>query len=1171
MRYILSILILLCSVTAFGQVPEQFLGSPGNRIVVRGQLKIDSSLIVPIRLDTLFIPGTANALVYNSSDKRIYYYNGLRWYGVMYGDSLIYATAFGVDTAKSNIRSEIALSLDSIVIYTASGTNPDTLYSYKDGDSVLVGYIPKFTGITTDATLTGNGLSGNPLKADTIVLSTRQWRQKGIDSLNSVLRQTIADSAATKLDSIHVYAASDPDPDTLYSYKNGDSVFIGLIQKPGISTTWGTIGGTLSDQTDLQSALDTKLDSLHIYTASDPDPDTIYQYKSGDSSLVGYIPKGGALEAVTTDATLTGDGTSGDPLKVDTLLISTRAWRQKGDDSVAVVLRKVIIDSANAKPDTSQVIYAQRATLQEKPAWFDWLKLSEPAEAPPVLQDYGSILSTDFDFAAFPSNITEVTPNTAITFNQPGLTAVGGSASFNNYIEDETVLGQEKWIDTLTFIPREFGNGIAVAKQAQIGGASIFAFVNLTNTSARGQIQLYSSPGASFHASSLPHLTVNLNDTMQLILQRSGNTITYRLLNLTTDLEKTGTYTYSTSSATTTPLIPALSKSRVYFLGGTQDVLYWSSSGKAKIGKHVVVVGNSITVGYSSIDFNNRWVNQLFSYDTSKYEVCAGQGERSAEAVTKIEEVKRLAPKYVLYNMGVNDARTGVSATTFKANVLTFVDSMLANSITPILVNLTPQNSVDVRPWNDSLESVATLRGLRYIDIFTPLTGGGGTVMSNEYNSDGIHPNERGHVLIAETIAAQVADLIFDTTNFRLTVHRLNDNIQAPYLLGIDDSGRVVKVDKASLITRVQGNTDYIKNQTAVQSNSNFNITGMGAMGTWRIGTQIGSLPTTINYSAANSVLMGMRNTDATGYEGFSWYDSDNNNVVDIVFANNTTSNILKNNFYIRTKTIDTSSIYLAPAFSTLPGDFYPTAKFNRDSTDFRFQGVSALKLYRGTGGVKINRRTFLNKDSIPLVTSITNEHVLLEDSITGQIKRISGSVLTGAAQTYYNQFVNTEAVTVNSTATETTIYGNGEGSATIDGDALITAGTKIVFKGAGTIDTDDGVAGPLIFAFKLGTAVVQITLSSELPLDVVNIPYEYEVEFIPISTGSNVDVIIRSRMLLTNLGTPILKMGNTRLPGALTTTGSVVCDVTVDWDSDAVNATNKVQSNYNTIEIFKK
>jgi|ADGO01.1.fsa_nt_gi hypothetical protein len=231
MRYILSILILLCSVTAFGQVPEQFLGSPGNRIVVRGQLKIDSSLIVPIRLDTLFIPGTANALVYNSSDKRIYYYNGLRWYGVMYGDSLIYATAFGVDTAKSNIRSEIALSLDSIVIYTASGTNPDTLYSYKDGDSVLVGYIPKFTGITTDATLTGNGLSGNPLKADTIVLSTRQWRQKGIDSLNSVLRQTIADSAATKLDSIHVYAASDPDPDTLYSYKAGDSALVGLIHK----------------------------------------------------------------------------------------------------------------------------------------------------------------------------------------------------------------------------------------------------------------------------------------------------------------------------------------------------------------------------------------------------------------------------------------------------------------------------------------------------------------------------------------------------------------------------------------------------------------------------------------------------------------------------------------------------------------------------------------------------------------------------------------------------------------------------------------------------------------------------------------------------------------------------------------------------------------------------
>lgn len=49
---------------------------------------------------------------------------------------------------------------------------------------------------------------------------------------------------------------------------------------PGSGSVWGGIGGTLSNQTDLQAALDTK------------------------------------LETVATDATITGDGTSGDPLTV---------------------------------------------------------------------------------------------------------------------------------------------------------------------------------------------------------------------------------------------------------------------------------------------------------------------------------------------------------------------------------------------------------------------------------------------------------------------------------------------------------------------------------------------------------------------------------------------------------------------------------------------------------------------------------------------------------------------------------------------------------------------------------------------------------------------------------------------------------------------------------------
>jgi hypothetical protein len=112
------------------------------------------------------------------------------------------------------------------------------------------------------------------------------------------------------------------------SRSSGDSLFVGL----------DTIAMTGTD----------KLDSLHIYTATSPSPDTLYSYKNGDSTLVGLLQKGGSggISQVVAGVGLTNVNDS--TLDVDTLAISTRAWRHKGDDSVAGVLRQVVIDSAAA-------------------------------------------------------------------------------------------------------------------------------------------------------------------------------------------------------------------------------------------------------------------------------------------------------------------------------------------------------------------------------------------------------------------------------------------------------------------------------------------------------------------------------------------------------------------------------------------------------------------------------------------------------------------------------------------------------------------------------------------------------------------------------------------------------------------------------------------------------
>lgn len=72
-----------------------------------------------------------------------------------------------------------------------------------------------------------------------------------------------------------------------------------------------------------ENSVDQKVDSLHIYTATDPNPDTLYQYINGDSTLVGYIPKGGGGESGTQTQVRKGIGvdTSSGPPIPDTLLL----------------------------------------------------------------------------------------------------------------------------------------------------------------------------------------------------------------------------------------------------------------------------------------------------------------------------------------------------------------------------------------------------------------------------------------------------------------------------------------------------------------------------------------------------------------------------------------------------------------------------------------------------------------------------------------------------------------------------------------------------------------------------------------------------------------------------------------------------------------------------------
>jgi lysophospholipase L1-like esterase len=217
-----------------------------------------------------------------------------------------------------------------------------------------------------------------------------------------------------------------------------------------------------------------------------------------------------------------------------------------------------------------------------------------------------------------------------------------------------------------------------------------------------------------------------------------------------------------------------------------------------------------------------------------------------------------------------------------------------------------------------------------------------------------------------------------------------------------------------------------------------------------------------------------------------------------------------------------------------------------------------------------VNGSIGANIDSIETVTDIGSDYVQVIDASTGKFKKITGANLGvgSGSSPYIYQFISTQQVTVSNTATETTIYGTGEGSAGIDGSSNITTGTQIVLKGAGTIDTDGVSAGTPTLSFTLGSSTVSIPISG-LANGLNDSPYSYEYKAIPLGTGTSQSYIWFMDIYVENNTTPLLIKLTGRETSALTTTGTVTASVTVEWD--VADSDNTWVANYSTIELFKK
>lgn len=313
-KILISLFFVLSFFDNFGQtVAPQ--GTPTTLTNNRGGYRIDSVLFIPTR-DTasLWFGLGGNLSIYNG---KLYFNDGNKWVSSGTGgggdaDSAVFATLYRLDTLTASLYDSLTATLrirDSLLSYVTptqlsdsiQANKYDTTYlysvlgnkiNYSDTGTMLLPYLRKSDTASLSSRINGKlsisdtstMLSPYLRKVDTFSLSSRinaklniadtsnKWLPIGTnipdsstyltnyrsDTIKGNLRSEIGGKEAAFSKGSIIQGSNVTITGTLTNRLVG-SGDITISASGTVGTNWGSIGGTLSDQTDLNNALGAKL------------------------------------------------------------------------------------------------------------------------------------------------------------------------------------------------------------------------------------------------------------------------------------------------------------------------------------------------------------------------------------------------------------------------------------------------------------------------------------------------------------------------------------------------------------------------------------------------------------------------------------------------------------------------------------------------------------------------------------------------------------------------------------------------------------------------------------------------------------------------------------------------------------------------------------------------
>jgi len=467
---------------------------------------------------------------------------------------------------------------------------------------------------------------------------------------------------------------------------------------------WGTIGGTLSNQADLQAALNAKQNNLTLTTTG----------TSGAATLVGstlnipqYSGGGSGITALTGDVTASGSG------------------------SVAATIANGAVTVPKLATFKTYPAERQLGTTYEKYGWT------------------GAEMGADFSPG---SSITM-----ALNGNYPQLTSstiVWGGTAITRFLPSNPSLLPYKKIECDYKIVSSLGSNIGFGVSFysnNTAGANWGYTTYLASNASPGTPHLAKQDGTLDQTGT--NISFSVGDVIRTTLEFKDSVVVATFQNLTTAGAVT-TIT-KTLASNTTPYTANTGTWALQNFSGTYEVQRLKVSSTSTINPTLMVAFDS----KGQINANN-FASRFSSLLNLRYPTVlnySGGGDMLKDFIDKRSEINRINPEQVLIGLGSNDLRYGNSLAVTEYRVDQIVN-MFSGSSTKLAFTIIPEDStgggtgtgIGLTALKNYLSSTYPSN---YIDLWTFMSTS--NVLKSTYNSgEGIHPNNAGHKVIDSLIAA---------------------------------------------------------------------------------------------------------------------------------------------------------------------------------------------------------------------------------------------------------------------------------------------------------------------------------------------------------------------------------------------------------------------------------